>query len=174
MAEAETPEVAPLLTCGLTPIGPASIIVEMDVTGILHIANILHIIGTILGFGGAMAAAIIMLRLKTDEQRLHRGRIAKRISWVTWIGYGLLVVSGIILTLNFEFWYTWLFGVKHFLTAVLLVDALFIHFRYFPRYFRQIGTPEFNKTYTTMRNIGTLSVTCWVIILIISLHSMAG
>ena len=145
----------------------------MDITGILHIANILHIVGTVLGFGGAIAAAIIMLRLKTNEQRLRRGRIARRISPVTWCGYILLVISGIILTLNFEFWYTWLFGVKHLLTAVLLVDALFIHFRYFPRYFKQIGTPEFGKTYATMRNIGTLSVTCWVIILVISLHSMA-
>ena len=143
----------------------------MDFVGILHIANILHIIGTVLGFGGAISAATIMLRLRTDEQRLHRGRIARRISPVTWVGYGLLVVSGIILTFNFEFWYTWLFGVKHFLTAILLVDALFIHFRYFPRYFRQLGTPEFGKTYATMRNIGTLSVTCWIIILIISIHS---
>jgi uncharacterized membrane protein len=146
----------------------------MDITGILPTANIMHIIGTVLGFGGAIAAAIIMLFLKTDEQRLRRGRIARRISPVTWTGYGLLVISGIILTLNFEFWYTWLFGVKHFLTAVLLVDALFIHFRYFPRYFQQIGTPEWGKTYATMRNIGTLSVTCWIIILVISLHSMAG
>jgi len=144
----------------------------MDISGILPIANILHIVGTVLGFGGAIAAAIIMLRLKTDEQRLRRGRISRRISPVTWVGYALLVVSGIVLTLNFEFWYTPLFGVKHLLTAVLLVDALFIHFRYFPRYFREIGTPEFGKTYATMRNIGTLSVTCWVIILIISLHAM--
>lgn len=143
-------------------------------TGLLHIANILHVVGTILGFGGAIAAAIIMLRLKTDEQRLRRGRIARRISYITWVGYGLLVITGIILSFNFEFRYTWLFGVKHLLTAVLLVDALFIHFRYFPRYFRQLGTPEFGKTYATMRNIGTLSVTCWVVILIISLHSMAG
>jgi uncharacterized membrane protein len=140
----------------------------------MEIARILHDIGTILGLGGAIAAAIIMLRLRTDEQRLRRGQIAKRISSVTWCGYILLVVSGIILTLNFEFWYTWLFGVKHLLTAVLLVDALFIHFRYFPRYFRQIGTPEFGKTYATMRNIGILSVTCWVIILVISLHWMAA
>jgi uncharacterized membrane protein len=144
----------------------------MDISGILPIANILHIVGTVLGFGGAIAAAIIMFRLKTDEQRLHRGRIARRISPITWCGYILLVVSGIILTLNFEFWYTALFGVKHVLTAVLLVDALFIHFRYFPRYFRQLGTTEFGKTYATMRNIGTLSVSCWIIILIISLHSM--
>jgi uncharacterized membrane protein len=140
----------------------------------MEIANFLHIIGTVLGFGGAIAAAIVMLRLRTDEQRLHRGRIARRISPVTWCGYILLVVSGIILTLNFEFRYTILFGVKHILTVVLLVDALFIHFRYFPRYFRQIGTPEFSKTYATMRNIGTLSVACWLIILVISLHTMAA
>src|SRR4030043_414627 len=140
----------------------------------MEIANFLHIIGTVLGFGGAIAAAIVMLRLRTDEQRLHRGQIARRISPVTWCGYILLVVSGIILTLNFEFWYTWLFGVKHVLTAVLLVDALFIHFRYFPRYFQQIGTPEFSKTNATMRNIGTLSVAFWFSFFLISLHSMAA
>jgi len=146
----------------------------MDISGLLHIANILHIIGTVLGFGGAIASAVIMLGLGTDEQRLHRGQIARRISPITWCGYILLVVSGIVLTLNFEFWYTWLFGVKHILTAVLLVDALFIHFRYFPRYFRQIGTAKFDKTYAAMRRIGTLSVACWIIILVISLHSMAA
>jgi len=146
----------------------------MDFSTILHISNIMHVLGTILGFGGAIAAAIIMLRVKTDAQRLRRGLIAKRISYVTWVGYGLLVVSGIVLTFNFEFWYTWLFGLKHLLTAVLLVDALFIHFRYFPRYFRQLGTPDWSQTYRTMRNIGTLSVTCWVVILIISLHTMAA
>jgi uncharacterized membrane protein len=146
----------------------------IDFSAIFHVANILHVLGTVLGFGGAIAAAIIMLRLNTDEQRLHRGRIARRISPVTWVGYGLLVLSGVVLTLNFEFQYSWLFGLKHLLTAVLLVDALFIHFRYFPRYFRKLGTPEFSKAYSTMRNIGTLSVTCWVVILIISIHSMAG
>jgi uncharacterized membrane protein len=150
-----------------------NILGTLDIAGILDIANILHILGTVLGFGGAIAAAIIMLRLKTDEQRLRRGRIARGISPVTWVGYGLLVISGVVLTLNFEFRYTVLFGLKHLLTAVLLVDALLIHFRYFPRYFQKIGTPEFGKAYATMRNIGTLSVTCWVVILIISLQSMA-
>jgi uncharacterized membrane protein len=144
----------------------------IDFAAILHIANIVHILGTVLGFGGAIAAAIIMLRLKTDEQRLHRGRIARGISPVTWAGYGLLVISGIVLTLNFEFQYSWLFGLKHLLTAVLLVDALFIHFRYFPRYFRQIGTTKFARTYAAMRDIGTLSVTCWIIILVISVHAV--
>lgn len=140
----------------------------------MEIANFLHIVGTILGFGGAIASAVVMLRLKTDEQRLHRGRIARRISPITWCGFILLIITGVILSFNFEFRYTVLFGVKHILTAVLLVDALFIHFRYFPRYFRQIGTPEFGKTYATMRNIGILSVTCWIVILVISLHSMAA
>jgi uncharacterized membrane protein len=146
----------------------------MDITGLLHIANILHIIGTVLGLGGSIVSAAVMLRLRTDDQRLRRGRIARRISPVTWCGYILLVISGIVLTFNFEFWYTPLFGVKHFLTALLLMDAIFIHFRYFPRYFRQIGTPEFNKTYSTMRRIGTLSITCWIIVLVISLHSVVA
>jgi uncharacterized membrane protein len=138
----------------------------------MEIALIIHDIGTVLGSGGAIASAVLMMRLKTDEQRLQRGRIARRISPVTWCGFILLIISGVILTLNFEFWHTFIFGVKHLLVAVLLVDALFIHFRYFPRYFRQLGTAEFDKTYNTMRRIGTLSVTCWVIVLVISIHSM--
>jgi uncharacterized membrane protein len=140
----------------------------------MEIAVFIHDIGTILGLGGAIASAVVMMRLRTDEQRLKRGRIARRISPVTWCGFILLIISGVILTLNFEFWYTFIFGVKHLLVAVLLVDALFIHFRYFPRYFRQLGTAEFDKTYTTMRRIGTLSVTCWVIIMVISIHYMVS
>lgn len=140
----------------------------------MEIAVVIHDIGTVLGLGGAIASAVVMMRLRTDEQRLRRGRIARRISPVTWCGFILLIISGVILTLNFEFWYTHIFAVKHLLVAVLLVDALFIHFRYFPRYFRQLGTAEFDKTYTTMRRIGTLSVTCWVIIMAISIHYMVS
>jgi uncharacterized membrane protein len=140
----------------------------------MEIALIIHDIGTVLGLGGAIASAVLLMRLRTDEQRLKRGRIAKRISPVTWCGFILLIISGIILTLNFEFWYSHIFAVKHFLVAILLTDALFIHFRYFPRYFQQIGTPEFDKTYKTMRRIGTLSVTCWVIIMAISIHYMVS
>ncbi len=140
----------------------------------MEIAGFIHDIGTILGLGGAIVSAVVMMRLRTDEQRLQRGRIARRISPVTWCGFILLIISGVILTLNFEFWYSHIFAVKHLLVVVLLVDALFIHFRYFPRYFRQIGTPEFDKTYTTMRRIGTLSVTCWIVIMAISIHYMVS
>jgi uncharacterized membrane protein len=137
----------------------------------MEIASILHRLGTVLGIICALVAAVLMLGLKSDEQRLRRGRIARRIAPVTWFAFILLIISGVILSLDHSTGNVIMLRVKHLLVLVLLVDALFIHFRYFPRYFRQLGTAEFNRTYTTMRRIGTLSVSCWIIILVLSILS---
>ncbi len=137
----------------------------------MEIASLVHHIGTILGFGGAIVSAVLMLRLRTDQQRLHRGRIARRIAPITWCGLILLILSGVWLTLDYPPSYTLILGVKHLFVAILLVDAIFIHFRFFPRYFQQVGTAEFDKTYAAMRRIGTLSMTCWVIVLALSIHA---
>ena len=135
----------------------------------MEIASVVHNIGTILGFGGAVVSAVLMLRLRTDEQRLKRGRIARRIAPITWCGFILLLLSGVKLTMDYPFGYTLMFGVKHLCVAILLTNAIFIHFCFFPRYFRQVGTTEFDRTYATMRRIGTLSMTCWIIILALSI-----
>ena len=138
----------------------------------MEIASLLHNIGTIIGFSGATVSAVLMLRLRTDEQRLHRGRIARRIAPITWCGFILLILSGVKLTLDYPSNYILILGVKHLFAAILLVDALFIHLRFFPRYFQQVGTAEFDKTYAAMRRIGTLSVTCWAIVLALSILAM--
>jgi uncharacterized membrane protein len=137
----------------------------------MEIASIIHRLGTVLGIICALVAALLMLGLKSDEQRLRRGRIARRIAPVTWFAFILLIISGVILSLDNSIDNVIMLRVKHLLVLVLLVDALFIHFRYFPRYFRQVGTAEFNKTYVIMRRIGTLSVSCWIIILVLSILS---
>jgi uncharacterized membrane protein len=134
----------------------------------MEIASHIHIIGTVVGVICAMVSAALMLNLKTDEQMLKRSRIARRIAPVTWFAFIILIISGVVLTLHKNDINVFMLGAKHLLVAILLVDALFIHFRYFPRLFKQIGTPEFGKTYTTMRRIGTLSVSCWIIILVLS------
>ena len=138
----------------------------------MEIASIVHNIGTILGFGGAFVSALLMLRLRTDEQRLRRGRIARRIALITWCGFILLILSGVKLTLDYPSGYNSIFVVKHLCVAILLVDAILIHFKFFPRYFRQIGTSEFGKIYSIMRRICILSLTCWVIVLALSVLSM--
>lgn len=135
----------------------------------MGIASLLHHIGTVLSFGGAIASAVLMLRLRTDEQRLNRGRITRRIAPITWCGFILLILSGVWLTVDYPSTYTLILGVKHLFVAILLADAVFIHFRFFPRYFQQIGTNEFGKTYAKMRRIGTLSMTCWVIVIALSI-----
>ncbi|MBN1690210.1 MAG: hypothetical protein JW901_04235 [Dehalococcoidia bacterium] len=134
----------------------------------MEIASYTHAIATVLGIICAMVSAALMLNLKTDEQRLKRARIARRIAPFTWIVFITLIISGIFLTLYRDGLNVYILGAKHLLVIVLLVDALLIHFRYFPRFFKQIGSPEFNKTYGTMRRIGALSVSCWVIILVLS------
>jgi uncharacterized membrane protein len=137
----------------------------------MEIASLVHHIGTILGFGGAVVSAVLMLRLRTDQQRLHRGRIARRIAPITWCGFILLIFSGVWLTLDYPSSYTLILGVKHLFVTILLVDAIFIHFLFFPRYFKQVGTAEFDKTYAAMCRIGTLSMICWVIVLVLSIHA---
>jgi uncharacterized membrane protein len=109
-----------------------------------------------------------MLNLKTDGQIRKRAAIARRIAPVTWVAFIALIISGVVLTLQPDDINVYMLIAKHVLVAVLLTDALLIHFRYFPRFFKQIGTPEFSKTYTTMRLIGTLSVTCWILIMVLS------
>jgi len=134
----------------------------------MQIASYTHTIATVLGFVCAMVCAALMLNLKTDEQRLKRARIARRIAPVTWIAFIALIISGIFLTLDKDNLNAYVLGAKHLLVVVLLVDALLIHFRYFPRFFKQIGSPEFAKTYAVMRRIGALSVSSWFIILVLS------
>jgi uncharacterized membrane protein len=134
----------------------------------MEIASYIHVIGTVLGFVCAIVSAALMLNFKTDEQTRKRGRIARRIAPVTWFAFIILIISGIILTAHSEDINIFMLGAKHLLVTILLVDALLIHFRYFPRFFKQIGTPDFSRTYTTMRRIGTLSVSCWIIILVLS------
>ena len=95
----------------------------------MEIGSVVHNIGTILGFGGAVISAVLMLRLRTDAQRLRRGRIARRIALITWCGFSLLILSGVKLTLDYPSGYTLIFGVKHLCVVILLVDALFIHFK---------------------------------------------
>jgi uncharacterized membrane protein len=131
----------------------------------MEIASYTHVIATALGFICAMVSAVLMLNLKTDEQRLKRARIARRIAPFTWIAFIALIVSGIFLALDNSALNIYILIAKHLLVVVLLVDALLIHFRYFPRFFKQIGSAGFKKTYTAMRYIGTLSVSCWIIIL---------
>ena len=134
----------------------------------MEIASHVHAIATAVGFACAMFCAAIMLGLKTDEQYRKRGRIARGVSPVTWLAFIALIISGVILTVNKQDINIFILAAKHLLVAILLVDALLIHFRYFPRFFRQIGTPGFARTYTVMRRIGTLSVSCWIIILVLS------
>jgi uncharacterized membrane protein len=121
-------------------------------------AEAFHGIGMLLGFGGAMVSCAVMLRLKDDDARRRRGRLARRIAPVTWTGLALLVASGILLTARGSQGYALWLALKHLFVAVVFVDALVIHFRLFPRFLRQIGTPDGEGTYRTMRAVGTLSV----------------
>ena len=134
----------------------------------MGIATVVHAVGTLVGVVCALTSAFLMLNLRTDEKRLSRGRIVRRIMPVTWLAFIALVVSGIVLAVNAGSLNTYMLAAKHVLVVVLLVDATLIHFRFFPRYFKSIGTPEFDRTYSVMRKVGALSVSCWIIILVLS------
>jgi len=122
----------------------------------------LHGIGMVLGFCGAMVSCVLMLRLKDDDARRRRGRLARRIAPVTWTGLALLVMSGIRLTASGSQAYSLWLALKHVFVAIILADAVIIHFLLFPRFLRQIGRPDCEGTYRTMRRVGALSVFSWI------------
>lgn len=130
--------------------------------------NLLHEIGVFLGFGGAAISCALMLFVKTNEKRFRRGKMARRVCIATWTGLLLIIYSGIALTADKNINYNVIFTFKHLCVAVITVDALIIHFRLFPRYFHQIGTPNWNFTYRKMKRIGVLSMSCWIITIILS------
>ena len=132
------------------------------------ILKILHVIGMVFGFGGALVSCAIMLHIRTDKERFHRGRIARRISIVTWTGLAILLISGISLTVSYNTGYNIFLAVKHLFVTIIVIDAFIIHFRLFRRYFHQIGTPNFDVTYTTMRRIAIHSMACWISTFVIS------
>jgi len=136
-----------------------------------QVMHLLHSIGMGLGVLGAFAAGAVMLVLPAgDEARRKRGRIARFISPFTWLGLLLLLVSGGLMTAHgaaeegYELWIL----LKHAFVVIICVDALVIHFRLFPRYFRQIGTPEVVATHRRMRAVGALSVFSWAAALALS------
>lgn len=134
----------------------------------MGIFEILHAIGLVLGFGGAAISCALMLNLKTDDIRLRRGKIARKICIVTWISLAILIISGLVLTMEDEKNYENILTIKHILVVIITIDAVIIHLRLFPRYFKNIGTAGFDKTYSLMKRIGILSMTCWVLTIILS------
>lgn len=135
----------------------------------MEIASPLHHFGTLLGFVGAVVSAFLMLRLGDDDERQRRrGRTVRRLCLVTWAGLLMLLGSGAALMLRAPESGGGLLLIKHGLVAVIVVDALLIHFRFFPRYFDAIGTDRFGRVYAVMRGVGALSVSCWLAVIVLS------
>jgi len=131
------------------------------------LGEILHSLGLILGLGGALVSCGFMLRLREAIAR-RRARIARSIAPFTWTGLLLLIVSGIMLMAGSRHPYPLWLGIKHVLVLVILLDAVLIHFLFFPRFFARLGTPDWEPVYRTMRRIGTLSFCCWLATLALS------
>lgn len=135
----------------------------------MEVASLVHHFGTLLGFVGALVSAFLMLRLGDDDEiRRKRGRTVRRICLVTWTGLLMLLGSGVVMTLRETEPMGFLLHFKHTLVALIVVDAVLIHFKYFPQYFKTIGTKRFNRVYATMRVLGAISVTCWLAVIVLS------
>jgi len=139
--------------------------------------NLFHSIGFLLGFGGAVVSALLMLGLDDTEKRLRRAKIARRIAPITWIGLLMLITSGIGLMYGSKAMMNSVIGhypiwlvVKHVFVLIILVDALVIHFYFFPRYFRLLGSHMWGQNYRNMRHVATLSVFSWSVVLFLSFH----
>ncbi len=135
-----------------------------------------HWIGLVLGFGGASLSAFLMfLTEKNQGDILKNGKLVKKISPFSFLGLILLILSGIGLSatgggFNNPLWLT----IKHILAVIIIFDALMIHYKYMPNYFRlapKSGKPseEFIKNYKRMKKLGIISMSSWVLIIFFSL-----
>lgn len=136
---------------------------------------ILHLIGAVLGAGGASAAAMIFsrsiadLRLSREEISFMRGA-----SLMVWTGLLILVVSGIYLA-----WASWdhvsvspKFWAKQTIVGILFINGLFLNLRLMPRFVRHEGkhlpsSDEFMRYRHEVFISGGISGTSWYAALIL-------
>jgi hypothetical protein len=138
-------------------------------------ALIIHLIGAVLGAGGASASAMIFFR-SIDDLRLTKVELSflHGASGMVWTGFGLLVVSGVFLA-----WATWettsispKFWAKMTIVGIIFLNGLFLNLRLLPRFVRHADTDlRLSEEFVRLRHevfiSGAVSGTSWYAALIL-------
>lgn len=136
---------------------------------------ILHIIGAVLGAGGAYISDAIFISA-TKDRIINKTefRFMKMGSIFVWTGLFMLIVSGLLLFLTNPVFYlnSSKFLIKMFIVLVIFINGLFFHLIHFPRIYRHIShhypsSDEFMRKKKLLLISGVISFTSWTLALIL-------
>lgn len=139
----------------------------------ITIYTIIHIIGAILGAGGAYASDGLFFMAIRDKNLSHKELSRLGIaSYFVWTGLIILIISGLLMfSTNPEFYMSSSkFQIKMFIVLVIFINGIYFHSSHFPLMRRHAGinystSEEFNKKKSHLMASGAISFTSWTLAL---------
>lgn len=133
---------------------------------------VVHIIGTVLGVGGATMSDIIFFRATKDEKMDSREwDILQTVSKVIWVGLLLAIISGVGFLLQMDDISNPKIWAKVTIIGVIFLNGVFLHLKIFPLFKsmlnKKIKNTQFEQNMTTVFTSGAISITSWYIVLIL-------
>ena len=132
---------------------------------------VIHIIGTVLGVGGATISDIIFFKATKDKiMDRHEWGILRSVSLVIWGGLIIAVLSGIGFLLQMDDISNPKIWAKVTIIGVIFLNGVFLHFKIFPLFRdmldKKIKNTQFQQNMTSVFTSGAISITSWYIVLI--------
>lgn len=133
---------------------------------------VIHIIGTVLGVGGATISDLIFFKATKDEKMdSHEWGILRAVSKVIWVGLALAIISGIGFLLQMDDISNPKIWAKVTIIGVIFLNGVFLHWKIFPLFASMVGkkisNTQFAENMTTVFTSGAISITSWYIVLIL-------
>lgn len=147
----------------------------MDFLDLKSIYTIFHVLGAVLGAGGAYVSDVIFIS-STKDKTINQTefRFMKLGSFFVWIGLIILIISGILLFSTNPAGYlaSSKFLIKMFIVLIILINGIFFHVIHFPRIYRHIShhypsSDEFMRKKKFLTMSGVISITSWTFALIL-------
>jgi len=134
------------------------------------ITTIIHVLGVILGAGGAFMSDVMFASSIRDEKVTHTEmRFLRLGSIVVWIGLAIIIISGFLIFMTDPNGYlaSHKFLAKMTIVAIIVVNGLVFHLIHIPRLHRHIGhhfpsSDEFERSVPILLMNGVISVVSWL------------
>jgi uncharacterized membrane protein len=147
----------------------------MDFIDLKSIYTIFHILGAVIGAGGAYLSDAIFLS-STQDKTINKTefRFMKLGSIFVWSGLVLLILSGALLfSTNPEgYLASSKFLLKMFIVLIIFINGIFFHIFHFPKIYRHVNhhypsSDEFMRNKKFLIISGVISITSWTFALVL-------
>lgn len=147
----------------------------MELIDLKEIFIILHVLGAVIGAGAAFISdAMFFSSIKDRVVSKTEIRFMKIGSTFVWIGLGILIISGLLIFLTNSEGYlaSSKFLIKMFIVFVIFLNGIVFHTKHMPLIDRHVdhhypSSDEFVRNKKMLTTSGVISVTSWVLALIL-------